>query len=163
MKKTPIQPKPKKLVLRENSLGEMQLKSGMKVMESGLGETFADYDMQKGEGEQDGPNYTFYVFGALDSPDFLFKMTDNTTNTLESVLVNSNDILDAYGVMVGSTFKQVLSKRPKITQSTEHGHTYAHTGGSHIIYELCCPKAEDKDSYTNEEVMDWRVTRIIWR
>jgi len=78
--------------------------------------------------------------------------------------ITSEKISDQYGIFTGMTYSEIKRKRPSITQSTNaEGKTIAYQRKSNIMYELCCPIGTKKQQYSEEEIKDWKVEKIIWQ
>jgi len=85
-------------------------------------------------------------------------------HVLKSLNITSEKISDQYGIFTGMTYSEIKRKRPSITQSTNaEGKTIAYQRKSNIMYELCCPIGTKKQQYSEEEIKDWKVEKIIWQ
>lgn len=153
----------KPLVLKEDTLGDLPLKSGIDALEKGLKKLFPKENLhRKPEQLEDGTHEVLFV----GNKERLLKgmLTDNREQ-LKSLEISSGEIQDQYGVQVGMPFHKVKSLRPNIEIATnQHFHTYAVVLDSNIKYEICCNiDGPDKNDWSIEEVNDWKVKSIIWQ
>ncbi|WP_343485542.1 META domain-containing protein [Allomuricauda sp. d1] len=154
---------PKPLVLKENTLGELPLRSSIDSLKKGLKILFPkDTILRKTEPLENGTHEVLQVGSDVQS---LKGVLDDNVNQLKSLEILATDIQDQYGVQVGMALETVKSLRPNIEIATSpHFHTYASVQGSKIAYEICCnTHGPDKTNWSIEEVKNWKIKSIIWQ
>ncbi|MGI9550751.1 MAG: META domain-containing protein [Aurantibacter sp.] len=153
----------KSLILKEDILGDLPLKSSIDTLEKGLKKLFPNENLlRKSEQLEDGTQEVLLV----GTEEQLLKgmLTDNREQ-LKSLEISSGEIQDQYEVQLGMPFHEAKSLRPNIEIATDqHFHTYAAVLDSNIKYEICCnTDGPDKNDWSIEEVNDWKIQSIIWQ
>ena len=153
-----------KLILTENTLGDLKLEKGMILNKLKIEKLFKNLQISKNVGEQDGPNYFYYRIGTE-----AILTTPNTENeTLSKLLINEkSNVSDEYGIKIGTKYSDIEKRRPNMYIYTEHYHIYLHKEGSNIIYEMSLGNynGPDKEKYSLEDIKnsDSKVVSIIWK
>ncbi len=149
------------LVLKEDALGDFELKKGMSLETSTLTNHFSNTEIKKEVGQQDGPDYFYYTM----DKDVTFSTPDTENNVLSHISIKGNsEITDVYGIGIGNTLTDIKSKRSNIKIMTDHFHIYLHKEGSKISYEMSLTNynGPDKENYTFDDLEDSKVIAILW-
>ena len=151
------------MVLHENRLGDFPLAQGMRITIPLLRASFPAYGVERKIGQQDGPDYVYFELSESDAARISLETLDEDATRLARVIVDSARVPDQYGLRVGMPYLSIKQARPGLRLTTEHYHTYVTIKGSNIVYEIAGEfDGVDRQHYSERDVRDWRITRIIW-
>lgn len=135
----------------------------MEIDLKNLRHIFNDFEIERKIGQQDGPDFIYYEARKNAAKYFWLKTQDDNKNFLDRIYITNSSISDQYGVNIGMNYKLLKQLRKNIKVSTEHFHTYVYVSGSNIAYEITGTlDGPDKERYTEEEIKNWQVSKIIW-
>ena len=154
------------MFLSESQLGTLPLEPSITANVKNIEAHFPSLQVALRKGQQDGPNFTYY---SLQKEKEIIRLVmgvkpKQKAQELSTVVIETPDISDQYGVRKGMTFTQAKHIRPRLQLITNsHFHTYAFDDTSNIKYEICCNTNQpDKTNWSEKEVSNWKITAIIW-
>lgn len=153
--------------LDEQGIGSLALSTQMELGKEHLLKKFPELVITEQKGQQDGPEYDYLSVAKSGSELFRVNLGNKPTHKakeLSSVIINSPELVDRYGVRKNVSVVELMELRPggKLTTGS-HFHTTVYYPNSHISYQICCnTNGPDKTDWTMDEVKNWRVQSIIW-
>jgi len=152
------------IILNEQNLGKLSLENNIAPLLNELKSIFPNYTINKNIGQQDGPDFIYYEILHNNNEVFSIHLDSEDPTKIDKVIINNANIIDVYGLKVGSSYYDVKKVRPNIKHYTYHFHTYLYSSNSHIRYEIQgYQEGWDKKKYSKEEIKDWRIINIIWQ
>ena len=159
------------LVLKENGLNNIALPFKRKDMLSTLSKLFADFQVTKEMGQQDGPDFPLYSVKDQETELVFFGMDWEDTLKLDRIYIKVPLIIDEYGLKVGDNYQDIKALRQDSikTFTDYHQHTYVYSDSSNIFYEIwgqaTIPDTADFENlhFTEEQIKDWKIEYVIWR
>lgn len=150
------------LVLGENTLGSIQLDSGISIDQIAV-ETM-DLICTEIKASQDGPDYILKTCNQNGLDLFRVSSYSLTDLKLRNLEVLSDDFPDQYGIRIGSSYDKLKTKRPGLKIEIIHSKIYAVEKGSHIYYLLKIPQysGPDLNHYPEELLKQSKVVSILW-
>jgi len=164
----------KEIVLSENRLDTFSIPFPKGNTLRVLKNHFTPFQVENKLGQQDGPDFR-YILISKDKETPVAYLNFNSENEfeLDEIKLVNPLAIDQYGVRVGDTYRQVLSKRKAdFKNSTNyHQHTYLYTTDSNIYYELLGDFVFTEEmlenlkdlELTEEQLEMCKVESIIWR
>jgi hypothetical protein len=155
------------LVLANDKLGALKLDGNTKLDLQGLRAVLVGLSVTENIGQQDGPDFVYYQVSDDKGEIFWIKAQDDDPNKIDAVHVTSPQIIDQFGLKIGSTYAEILRARPGvIVETDDHFHTYVGHPEENIAYELAVPYASDYDgpdrSPTKPELERGVIEELIW-
>lgn len=159
-------------VLTERSLGAIdltRLDPGNIQLE--LLRTFPYCAVEKGIGEQDGPDFLLYEVQHEGESIVFVSMDHGALNGLREVAIQTPSIRDEYGIRTTCEVADLLNKRPEVSFHADlHSNVYATVPGSRIGYRMAGPVSALNDSVLTRadfSLERWQVGRmkvgfLIW-
>jgi hypothetical protein len=140
-------------------------------MLSDLKINFKGFTVTKEIGQQDGPDFPLYSIKDENGQICFFAMDSEDTLKLTEVYIKTPLIKDQYGLRVGDYYQKIKSMRHDnaMTSTDLHQHTFVYFDNSKIQYEISgdinLPDTVDFDNlnFTEEQIGDWIIERLIWR
>ena len=162
------------LVLTRDSLGPLPLAEGMIISLESVRSFFPSFDVTRGVGGGENGDYALIAVKAGDAPRFSIIGVPGSSETASEfpvayLVVESPEIVDHYGIRVGDTYRDVVSRRgPQLSFGATHHDLFA--GEDEIYYGIAMPPpgANEPDrspeNVTQVEVLEggWRVSQISW-
>lgn len=155
------------LVLANDKLGALKLDGNTKLGLQGLRAVLVGLSVTENIGQQDGPDFVYYQVSDDKGEIFWIKAQDDDPNKIDAVHVTSPQIIDQFGLKIGSTYAEILRARPGvIVETDDHFHTYVGHPQENIAYELAVPYASDYDgpdrNPTKPELERGVIEEMIW-
>ena len=165
-------PYKKKVVLSEDRLGALVLSELTSMnIEKELTTLFPKSQVTKQVGQQDGPDFILYEVMQENNSVLYASMDPENSVELSSLTIVSPEIVDLYGLSVGSTSNEIKIHRPHtIVHADFHLNIYAGIENSKIKYRLIGDFKNLNDTMAiseNYSVEDWQISEmkiefIIW-
>ena len=164
----------REIILSENKIDIFSIPFPEKNVLRELKDYYEPYWVEANIGQQDGPDFTYFEIARDDeNPIAYFDFDSENEFKLEEIRIVSSVAKDQYGVRVGDTYQQVISKRQiEFKNSTDyHQHTYLYSASSNIYYEISgfenyvdimIENIEELILDTND-LKHCKVDAIIWR
>lgn len=161
------------ILLTEKRLGALELENlKEKNILTEIHSKFADFQVIKKVGQQDGPDYNYYEVTHLGQEIFIISMDAYDTSIVQDLWTNNKLIKDEYGITVGQKIDNALKNRPTLKfHSDLHYNIYATDKNSKIEYRLTgdFKPLSDTAFVTKDYLVEkWQTTGmtieyLIWR
>jgi hypothetical protein len=156
--------KKKELILGENDFGNLTLVKDRELSLDTLTTFFPDYSVIQEVGHQNGPDYTLFQISKGKRIIASVKMNSRDQKVIDEIQISDTTVLDEFGFSVGDKFSDLLATRAGLETSIEdRSHVIVTEVGSPIGYIIEENSgAPYHDQLSNEELMNWKITSLIW-
>ncbi|MFY0675633.1 MAG: DUF1131 family protein [Bacteroidia bacterium] len=158
------------ITLFEDSINGLSLPFSNDVTLADIDFAFNELKVFKEIGMQDGPDFPLYSVKNGNDVILYFFMDWEDTLKLTDVVALDSAFKDEYGLTIGNSYTDIKNKRPNVKAYTDyHQHTYVYDDNSNIRYEIygkaTIPENADMENlvFTEDEMKDWKIERIIWK
>ena len=161
------------LELSDSRLGELNLNLlNVQEINEQLKMAFPTYNVERGIGQQDGPDFTYYEVSSENENLFRIDLDGNDSTQIFEIWIISNNIKDSDGIGIGSSLEELKKSKSNLRFHADvHYNIYASTGSSKLLYRLTGSFKMLNDSTMvapDYSVKEWQlgdnsVEHLIWR